>query len=66
MTLTSQLQKISKKKRVSHPSSIREPDKDFRNLLDELEQAEITMKQEGNRKVKTTIRKQCIKNNFSN
>ena len=39
MTLTSQLRKIAIKKRASHPSSIREPDLDFRKLV----QAEITM-----------------------
>ena len=46
MTLTPQLRKIAIKKRASHPSSIREPDLDFRKLVDELEQAEITMKLE--------------------
>ena len=46
MTLTSQLQKLAIKKRASHPSSIREPDLDFRNLVDKLEQAEIIMKLE--------------------
>ena len=46
MTLTSQLGKIAIKKRASHPSSIREPDLDFRKLVDKLEQAEITMKLE--------------------
>ena len=46
MTLTPQLRKIAIKKRASHPSSIREPDLDFRNLVDKLEQAEITMKLE--------------------
>ena len=45
MTLTSQLRKIAIKKRASHPSSIREPDLDFRKLVCKLEQAEkITMK----------------------
>ena len=44
MTLTPQLRKIAIKKRASHPSSIREPDLDFRKLVDKLEQAEITMK----------------------
>ena len=39
MTLTPQLRKLAIKKRASHPSSIREPDLDFRKL----EQAEITM-----------------------
>ena len=43
MTLTPQLQKIAMKKRASHPSSIREPDLDFRKLVDKLEQAEITV-----------------------
>ena len=46
MTLTPQLKKITIKKRASHPSSIREPDLDFRKLVDKLEQAEITMKLE--------------------
>ena len=44
MTLTPQLRKIAIKKRTSHPSSIREPDSDFRKLVDKLEKAEITMK----------------------
>ena len=46
MTLTPQLRKIAIKKRASHPYSIREPDLDFRKLVDKLEQAEITMKLE--------------------
>ena len=46
MTLTPQLRKIAIKKRASHPFSIREPDLDFRKLVDKLEQAEITMKLE--------------------
>ena len=46
MTLTPQLRKIAIKKRASHPSSIREPDLDFRKLVDKLDQAEITMKLE--------------------
>ena len=46
MTITPQLRKIAIKKRASHPSSIREPDLDFRKLVDKLEQAEITMKLE--------------------
>ena len=46
MTLTPQLRKIAIKKRVSNSSSIREPDLDFRKLVDKLEQAEITMKLE--------------------
>ena len=46
MTVTTQLRKVAIKKRASHPSSIREPELDFRKLLDKLEQAEITMKLE--------------------
>ena len=46
MTLTPQLRKIAIKKRASHPSSIREPDLDFKKLVDKLEPAEITMKLE--------------------
>ena len=46
MTLTPQLRKVAIKTRASHPSSIREPDLDFRKLVDKLEQAEITMKLE--------------------
>ena len=44
MTLTPQLQKIAIKKRASHPSSVREPNIDFRKLVENPEQAEITMK----------------------
>ena len=44
MNLTPQLRKIAIKKKASHPSSIREPDLDFRKLVDKLEQAEITRK----------------------
>ena len=43
MTVTPQLRKIAIKKRASHPSSIHEPDIDFRKLVDKLEQAAITM-----------------------
>ena len=46
MTQTPQLRKIAIKKRASHPSSVREPDLDFRKLVDKLEQAETTMKLE--------------------
>ena len=46
MTLTPQIRKIAFKKRVSHPSPIREPDLGFRKLVDKLEQAEVTMKLE--------------------
>ena len=46
MTLTPQLRKIAIKKRACHPSSIREPNLDFRKLVDKLEQAKITMKLE--------------------
>ena len=43
MTLTSQIRKIANKKRASHSSSFREPDLDFRNLVDKLEQTEFTI-----------------------
>ena len=46
MILTPQLRKIAIKKRASHPSSIGEPDLEFRKLVDKLELAEITMKLE--------------------
>ena len=46
MSLTPQLRKIAIKKRASHPSSVREPDLDFRKLVDKPEKAEITMKLE--------------------
>ena len=46
MTLTPQLRKISIIKRASRPSSIREPDLDFRKLVDKPERSEITMKLE--------------------
>ena len=46
MTLTLQLRKIRIKKKALHPSSIREPEKNFQKLLDKLEEVEITMKLE--------------------
>ena len=46
MTQTPQLRKRAVKKRASHPSSIREPDLDFRKLVNKLKQAEINLKQE--------------------
>ena len=46
LTLTPQLMKKAIKKRASHPSSIREPDLDFRKLVDKLQQAEVTRKLE--------------------
>ena len=46
MTVTPQLQTLAMRKRASHPSSIREPDLDFRKLVDKLKQAEFTMKLE--------------------
>ena len=52
MTLTPQLQNIAIKKRASHPSEIRETDLDFRKLVDNLEQAEITIKLEGTENLK--------------
>ena len=58
MTLTTQLPKNAIKKRASHPSSIREPDLDFRKPVDKLEQAEITMRLEETESLKL----QYIKN----
>ena len=52
MTLTPQIRKRAIKKTASHPSSLREPDLDFKKLVDELEQAEITMKLEETEKLK--------------
>ena len=52
MILTPQLRKIALKNRASHPSSIREPDLDFRKLVDKLEQAEITMTLEETKNLK--------------
>ena len=52
MTLTPQLRIIAIKKRASHRSSIREPDLDFRKLVDKLEQAEITIKLEETQNIK--------------
>ena len=53
MTLTPQLRKNSvKKESTSHPSSIREPNIDFRKLVLKLEQAEITMKLEETENIK--------------
>ena len=52
MTLTPRLRKIAIKKRALQPSSIREPDSDFRKLVDKLEQAEITMKLEETKNLK--------------
>ena len=46
MVLTPHLGKIAIKKRASHPSSIREPELDWRKLVDKLEQAEVTIKLE--------------------
>ena len=56
MTPTPQLRKTAIKKKASHPSSIREPDLDFRKLVDKLEQAEITMKLEETENLKL----QCV------
>ena len=52
MTLTPQLRKIAIKKRASDPSSIREPDLNFRKLVEKLEQADITMKLEETKNLK--------------
>ena len=56
MTFTPQLGKITIKTRASYPSSIREPDINFRKLVDKLEQAKITMKQEESENFKTKTR----------
>ena len=68
MTLTSQLRKIAIKKRASHPSSIREPDFDFRKLVDKLEQAQITIKLEetGNLKLQYYNNIQTITSQINN
>ena len=44
MTVTSRSRKIAIKHRASNPSPIRELEIDFRELIDKLEQAEITIK----------------------
>ena len=44
MTLAPQLRKIAIKNSASHPSSKGESDIDFRQQVDKLEPAEITMK----------------------
>ena len=44
MTLTSEIRKIALKIKASHPSSIREPEKNFCKFVEKLEHAEITMK----------------------
>ena len=46
MTLKPQLRKIAIKKTASYPSSIRDPDLDFRTLVEKLEEREITMNKE--------------------
>ena len=68
MTLTPQLRKKAIKKRASHPSSIREPDLDFRKLVDKLEQAAITMKLEEteNRKLQYANRVQTNTTHINN
>ena len=58
MILTPQLQTIAIKKRGSHPFSIREPDLDFRKLVDKLEQCKNHFETRRNRKPKATICKQ--------
>ena len=67
MTLTPHLRKIAKKNRASHPSSIREPDLDFRKLVEfrKLKQAEITMKLEKIRKPNITKCEQNPKHYFT-
>ena len=46
VTLTPQLRKFAIKRRASYALSIRDPDIEFRKLIDKPEQAEITMKLE--------------------
>ena len=62
MTLTPQLRKMAIEKRASLPSSIREPDLDFRKLVGKLEQGEITMKLEETENLKL----QYLKRNQTN
>ena len=54
-----------RKKRALHPSSVQEPDIDFRKLVDKLEQVQITMKLEETEKLKlqyvTTFKQQFHK-----
>ena len=68
MTLTPQLRKIAIKKRASHPSSFREPDKGFKKLIDKLEQAEITMKlnETDNLKLQYVNNIQCTTSQMNN
>ena len=51
-TLTPQLRKIAITERTSHSSLIREPNVDFRILVDKLKHVGITMKFEENSKLK--------------
>ena len=51
MTLITQLRKNAIRNRESHPSSFREPNLDFRNLLVKLEEAEIDIKLEKKYKI---------------
>ena len=55
MTQTPQLRKIAIRKRASHPSSVREPNKDFRKLVDKQDQAEITMELKERKKLNYNI-----------
>ena len=65
MIFTPQLRKTAIEKRASHPSSIREPDLDFRKQVDKLEQPKITMKLEetDNLKLKQKLRTLTIHKN---
>ena len=49
------------KKLATHPISIWEPDIDFQNLVDKLEQAKITKKSEETEKVKLQYLKKTFK-----
>ena len=53
MTLTPQLRKVAIKKRALHPSSFREPDIDFRKLVDKLERAGLTLELEETENLKS-------------
>ena len=55
ITLTPQLREIAIKRRASQPSSIREPNLDFRKLVDKLEQAKITMNLEETENLKLLL-----------
>ena len=65
MTLTPQLRKIAIEKRASHPSSIQEPNIDFRKLKEKVEQAKNNYETGRNRKLTITKRKHHPYNYFT-